>query len=124
MGGILESLTFKKYGMKIKLNQITALIGPASSGKTTVFKLLSNKVNNESVYLDRKRLNDYKIDFLDWTNHTNGNVLCIILLSIVFLLTIYIIFLLLVIHLDTITCKICNLDLDVPDLANVHLLHI
>lgn len=64
VGGILETLVFKKYGMKIKLNQITALIGPESSGKTTVFKLLSNKVHNESVYLDRKRLNDYKLVFL------------------------------------------------------------
>lgn len=72
MGGILENLVFKKYGMKIKLNNVTALIGPASSGKTTVFKLLSNKVRNESVYLDRKKLNDYKIDFL------RKNVMCIL----------------------------------------------
>ena len=71
VGGILESLTFKKYGMKLKLNQVTALIGPASSGKTTIFKLLSNKVNNESVYLDRKRLNDYKLEFL------RKNVMCV-----------------------------------------------
>jgi len=70
VGGILETLTFKKYGMKIKLNQITALIGPESSGKTTIFKLLSNKVKNDSVYLDRKKLNDYKIDFL------RKNVMC------------------------------------------------
>ena len=57
--------------MKIKLNNITALIGPANCGKTTVFKLLSNKVKNDSVYLDRKRLNDYKIDFL------RKNIMCI-----------------------------------------------
>lgn len=57
-------LDFKKYGMKIKLKQITCIIGPESSGKTTIFKLLSNKINNESVYLDKKKLNDYKIDFL------------------------------------------------------------
>lgn len=50
--------------MKIKLNNVTAIIGPENSGKTTIFKLLSNKVKNDSVYLDRKRLNDYKIDFL------------------------------------------------------------
>lgn len=71
MGGILETLTFKKYGMKIRLDQVTALIGPESSGKTTVFKLLSNKVKNDSVYLDRKKLNDYKIDFL------RKNVMCV-----------------------------------------------
>ena len=71
MGGILESLIFKKYGMKIKLNQITALIGPESSGKTTVFKLLSNRVKNDSLYLDRRKLNDYKIDFL------RKNVMCV-----------------------------------------------
>lgn len=67
----METLTFKKYGMKIKLNQITALIGPENSGKSTVFKLISNKVNNDSVYLDRKKLNDYKIDFL------RKNVMCV-----------------------------------------------
>lgn len=71
MGGILEALYFKKYGMKVKLNQITVLIGPENSGKTTVFKLLSNKIKNDSVYLDRKKLNDYKIDFL------KKNVMCI-----------------------------------------------
>jgi len=71
VGGILETLTFKKYGMKINLNQITALIGPESSGKTTVFKLLSNKVKNDSVFLDRKKLNDYKLDFL------RKNVMCV-----------------------------------------------
>ena len=71
MGGNLENLNFKKYGMKIKLSNITALIGPESSGKTTIFKLLSNKVNNETVYLDRKKLNDYNIDFL------RKNVMCV-----------------------------------------------
>ena len=60
----MEVLEFKKYGMKIKLNGITCVIGPENSGKTTLFKLLSNKINNESVYLDKKKLNDYKIDFL------------------------------------------------------------
>ena len=60
----MELLVFKKYGMKIRLNQVNAIIGPANSGKTTVFKLLANRVNNDSVYLDKKRLNDYKISFL------------------------------------------------------------
>ena len=50
--------------MKINLNKITAVIGPESSGKTTIFNLLANKINNESVYLDKKRLNDYEFDFL------------------------------------------------------------
>jgi len=68
---VLESLTFKKYNMKIKLGNITALIGPENSGKTTIFKLLSNKIKNDSVYLDKKRLNDYKIDFL------RKNVMCV-----------------------------------------------
>ncbi len=60
----METLIFKKYNMKINLNKITAVIGPESSGKTTIFKLLANKINNESVYLDKKRLNDYEFDFL------------------------------------------------------------
>ena len=71
MGGILEALIFKKYNMKIKLCNITALIGPESSGKSTVFKLLSNKIKNDTVYLDKKRLNDYKIDFL------KRNIMCV-----------------------------------------------
>lgn len=60
----MEILNFKKYGMKIHLKKITAVIGPESSGKTTIFKLLANKVKNDSVYLDRKKLNDYNINFL------------------------------------------------------------
>lgn len=32
---------------------------------------------------------DYKINFFDWTNHINGNILCIFLLSIVFLSLIF-----------------------------------
>jgi len=36
-------------------------------------------------------ISDYKIDFFDWTTHINGNILCIILLSIVFLSLIFLI---------------------------------
>ena len=57
--------------MKINLNKITAVIGPESSGKTTIFKLLANKINNESVYLDKKRLNDYEFDFLKKTHFSS-----------------------------------------------------
>ena len=60
----MEYLNFEKYDMKINLKSITAIIGPASCGKTTIFKLLSNKINNDSLYLDKRKLNDYKIDFL------------------------------------------------------------
>ena len=60
----MESLNFKKYDMIINLNKSTALIGPENCGKTTVFKLLTNKVKNDSVYLDRKKLNLFKLDFL------------------------------------------------------------
>ena len=67
----METLTFKKYGMNIKLSGATALIGPENSGKTTVFKLLTNKVKNDSVYLDRKKLNFYKLDFL------RKNIMCV-----------------------------------------------
>lgn len=67
----METITFKKYGMKINLNTITALIGPENSGKTTVFKLLNNQVKNDSVYLDRKKINSYKLDFL------RRNIMCV-----------------------------------------------
>ena len=67
----MEILTFKKYGMNIKLNGNTALIGPENCGKTTVFKLLTNKVKNDSVYLGKKRLNSYKLDFL------RKNIMCV-----------------------------------------------
>ena len=34
---------------------------------------------------------DYRIDFSDWTNHTNGNVHCIIFLSLIFISLIFLI---------------------------------
>lgn len=67
----MEALVFKKYGLKVNLKNVTALIGRESSGKTTVFKLLTNKVKNDSVYLDKKKLNSFKLDFL------RRNVMCV-----------------------------------------------
>lgn len=34
---------------------------------------------------------DYKVDFSDWTNHINGNIQCIILLSILFISLIFLV---------------------------------
>lgn len=67
----MQVLFFKKYNMEIKLNESTAIIGPENCGKTTIFKLLTNKVKNDSVYLDKKKLNSFKLEFL------RRNVMCV-----------------------------------------------
>ena len=41
--------------------------------------------------LGENNISDYKIDFFDWTNHINGNIMCIILLSLVFFSLIFLI---------------------------------
>ena len=70
-GVFMKTLFFKKYIMEINLGQSIALIGPENCGKTTIFKMLTNKVKNDTVYLDNKKLNDYNIEFL------KKNVMCV-----------------------------------------------
>ncbi|MDD2208113.1 MAG: ATP-binding cassette domain-containing protein [Bacilli bacterium] len=59
----MEILEFKHLNLKIKLESFINIIGSVSSGKTTLLKMLINKVPNTSVYIDNKPLSSYSTDF-------------------------------------------------------------
>ncbi|MFA6777153.1 MAG: ATP-binding cassette domain-containing protein [Bacilli bacterium] len=59
----MEILEFKHLNLKIRLEPFINIIGSVSSGKTTLLKMLINKVPSNSVYIDNKPLSSYTTDF-------------------------------------------------------------
>ena len=51
---------------KIQEGEITALIGPNGSGKTTIFNLISgiSKADSGEVFLDRQKITNKRVDYI------------------------------------------------------------
>lgn len=61
----MNILEVKDMDISVELNGlITSIIGPASSGKTTLARKLCNRIDNSSVFIDGKCINDYELYFL------------------------------------------------------------
>lgn len=60
----MKTIEFKDYELKLEVTSFVNIIGKAGSGKTKLLKLLINKVNSDSVYLDERPINTFEIEFL------------------------------------------------------------
>lgn len=60
----METLEVKDFGLDIKLCPFTNIIGSHASGKTTLLKMLINKIYNPNIYLDGQRITDYDLNYL------------------------------------------------------------
>lgn len=61
----MNVLEVKDMELSIELNGfITSVIGPSSSGKTTLARKLCNKIDNSSVFIDGKSIREYDISYL------------------------------------------------------------
>lgn len=61
----MNILEVKDMDISIELNGlVTSIIGPSNSGKTIFAKRLCNKIDNSSVFIDGKCINEYDISLL------------------------------------------------------------
>lgn len=59
----METIEFKNLELKIKLTHFINIIGPISSGKTTLLKTLINKYPNDNLFIDDKHISSYDLDY-------------------------------------------------------------
>lgn len=59
----MKTLSIKDYDLEIKLPSIVNIIGLPGMGKTHLLKILINKIENHSIYLDDKSIHNIDIDF-------------------------------------------------------------
>lgn len=60
----MNTIVVKDMDVTIQLGVVTNVIGPASSGKTTLLKKLCNMVDNSDVFIDDVPIQEYDITFL------------------------------------------------------------
>ena len=93
MMGSAVIITICSYGLLfsyaiVELYNINRFIKLGIDGLITYIELIGLKYVILNLF---DVSNDYKIDFSDWTNHTDGNVQCMILLSIIFISLIFLV---------------------------------
>lgn len=59
----MNTIEFKNYNLKIKLTSFINIIGPPASGKTTLLKMLINKIDNSALYINDKPISNYSTDY-------------------------------------------------------------
>ncbi len=59
----MKTIEFKDYNLEIKLTYFINIIGLPASGKTTLLKMLINKIYNPNIFIDGTSIHDYDIGY-------------------------------------------------------------
>ena len=79
----LKVFEIRDLGVKIKKGELIGVIGPNGSGKTHVLNKICNRINNNTIYIDNKNINNYDIDF------KRKNIVCVFNDNIFNTITVY-----------------------------------
>lgn len=59
----MKTINFKDFNLEINLTNFINIIGLPASGKTTMLKMLINKVYNPNIFIDGKPIDNYDLEY-------------------------------------------------------------
>jgi len=67
----MNTLYLKNVDVNIESGELIGIIGPNGSGKTLLLKIISGRVKNDCIYIDKKRISEFSTDF------KKNNIVCV-----------------------------------------------